>query len=43
MQWPSGARYEGMWEHNMAHGQGKFIHSNGDVYEGEMRYNRYCG
>jgi len=27
--------YEGYWRNNMAHGKGRLIHSDGDVYDGD--------
>ncbi len=30
-----GSIYEGYWKDNMAHGNGRLIHSDGDVYEGD--------
>jgi hypothetical protein len=32
MNWPDGASYEGEWNFGHAHGQGKFIHADGDIY-----------
>ena len=32
--WPDGAKYEGMWEDGKATGKGKFVHVDGDVYDG---------
>jgi hypothetical protein len=32
MVWLDGARYEGNWEFNLASGQGKFFHVDGDIY-----------
>ena len=34
MTWPDGASYDGLWQCNAATKEGKFIHVNGDVYEG---------
>jgi len=31
---PSGARYEGQWAHNVAHGQGTYTYPSGRVYIG---------
>lgn len=33
--WPDGAKYEGYWRDNMAHGKGRFYHIDGDVYYGK--------
>ena len=33
-KWPDGAVYSGFWANNKAEGRGKFIHVNGDEYEG---------
>jgi len=35
-EWPDGARYVGFWKNNKANGKGVFVHSEGDVYEGEF-------
>jgi len=32
--WPDGAKFEGEWKENRAHGYGKFTHADGDLYEG---------
>ena len=32
--WPDGAKYEGSWKNNKAHGIGTFWHVYGDKYEG---------
>ena len=37
--WPDGAKYIGFWVQNKAHGQGKFDHVDGDVYDGEVSCN----
>jgi hypothetical protein len=37
--WPDGAKYEGYWRDNVAHGRGKFYHIDGDVYEGITYFN----
>ena len=34
-RWPDGARYEGEWLQNKAHGKGKFFHVDGDVFDGQ--------
>lgn len=34
MTWADGAKYEGDWKMGYACGQGKFLHVDGDVYEG---------
>ena len=39
MIWLDGATYEGSWKDNKAHGFGKFIHANGDIYEGYWQRN----
>jgi hypothetical protein len=39
--WPDGAKYEGYWRDNMAHGRGKFYHIDGDVYDGKFYYISY--
>lgn len=39
--WPDGAKYEGYWRDNMAHGRGKFYHIDGDVYDGNFYYISY--
>ena len=33
--WPDGAKYEGYWKNDKAHGKGKFYHVEGDVYDGD--------
>lgn len=33
--WLIGSVYEGYWKDNKAHGAGRLIHDNGDVYEGQ--------
>lgn len=38
--WPDGAKYEGDWLNNKAHGKGKFYHVDGDVFEGEWEYDK---
>lgn len=43
MTWPDGARYEGGWHLNRAHGHGKFTHVVGDVYEGDWYRDKACG
>lgn len=35
--WPDGAKYEGYWQNDKAHGKGKFYHVEGDVYDGEWK------
>lgn len=35
MKGPDGARYEGEFHNGMPHGKGKFIHADGDVYDGD--------
>lgn len=30
-----GAKYEGEWKNNKAHGKGKFYHVDGDIFEGK--------
>ena len=35
MIWPDGSKYEGFWKLDRANGQGRLIHANGDVYQGE--------
>ncbi len=37
-QWPDGAKYIGYWIDNRAEGKGKFIHIDGDIYEGTSCY-----
>lgn len=32
--WPDGARYEGSWKDDKAEGKGKFLHADGDIFEG---------
>ena len=32
--WPDGSKYDGMWENDMANGQGTLYHADGDIYEG---------
>ena len=39
-RWSDGARYEGQWKQNKAHGKGKFFHVDGDVFEGEWQYDK---
>jgi hypothetical protein len=34
--WPDGAKYEGYWRDNVAHGRGRFHHIDGDVYDGKI-------
>ena len=34
MTWADGAQYIGQWALNKAHGKGKFIHVEGDIYDG---------
>ena len=43
MKWPDGAVYTGNWKDNHARGKGKFIHTSGDVYEGEWAKDRANG
>ena len=31
-RWFDGAVYYGSWQNNTAHGLGRFVHSDGDVY-----------
>jgi len=33
----------GYWKNNKAHGRGKFIHSDEDVYEGEWKNDKANG
>ena len=33
----------GQWKDDKAHGKGKFVHTDGDVYEGEWQNNRKHG
>ena len=35
-KYPDGARYEGMWENDMANGEGSLVHADGDVYNGSF-------
>lgn len=37
--WPDGAKYEGYWRDNVAHGRGRFHHIDGDVYDGKKTFN----
>jgi hypothetical protein len=37
--WPDGAKYEGYWKNNKAHGRGKFWHVDGDIFEGRLTDN----
>jgi hypothetical protein len=32
--WKDGSIYEGYWKNNLAHGYGRLIHTDGDVYIG---------
>lgn len=41
--WPDGARYEGEWRRNKAHGKGKFWHVDGDVFDGEWKDDKANG
>lgn len=34
--WADGAQYEGGWHEGKMQGQGRYIHANQDVYEGEF-------
>ena len=35
MEFPDGSKFEGKFSKNKVNGIGKFIHSDGDEYEGE--------
>jgi hypothetical protein len=35
--WPDGSIYVGMFRAGLAHGKGRLIHSDGDVYEGDWK------
>ena len=35
MVWRNGSLYEGFWVDGKASGYGRFIHPDGDVYEGQ--------
>jgi hypothetical protein len=39
-RWSDGARYEGEWKNNKAHGKGKFFHVDGDIFEGEWQLDK---
>jgi len=41
--WTDGARYQGHWKANKAHGSGTFWHAEGDIYEGEFREDKANG
>lgn len=41
--WPDGAKYEGKWRNNKAHGKGKFWHADGDVFDGEWKEDKAHG
>jgi len=41
--WTDGAKYQGLWRANKAHGQGTFWHAEGDIYEGEFREDKANG
>lgn len=43
MTWRDGAVYVGTWKLNHAQGQGKFVHVEGDVYEGEWANDKANG
>ena len=36
--WPDGSKYVGYWKHDKANGKGRLIHSEGDIYEGNLVY-----
>merc|ERR1712159_372124 len=40
---PSGSTYEGEWENNVPHGDGKLMLPNGDEYEGQFHYGKRHG
>lgn len=40
MKWVDGATYEGEWVLGRPHGRGKFIHTKGEIYDGEWRYDK---
>lgn len=35
--------YEGEWDNDEMHGQGKFVYASGAVYEGGWSHNKYHG
>lgn len=35
-----GAKYDGEWKNNMAHGKGRFYHTDGDIYFGEWKFDK---
>ena len=41
--WPDGAKYQGYWAQNKAHGKGTFWHAEGDVYEGDFKDDKANG
>ena len=36
MKYSDGSTYEGQWNNDEKHGQGKFVNEYGDIYEGEF-------
>ena len=39
----AGDLYTGQWEGDRKHGYGRYVWSDGDVYEGEFRDGEQCG
>lgn len=40
---PDGAKYQGNWLNNKAHGLGKFNHADGDEYDGNWEDDKANG
>lgn len=41
MQYPDGSYYNGEWENDMMHGEGKFVDKEGMVWEGVFINNTF--
>lgn len=41
--WPNGAQYDGLWNEGKIEGQGRLIHCNGDIIEGEFKNDKANG